>query len=166
MSGAPKTNASRTWADCRTEQDRQSTLALALEITAGNRTRAAALLQMNRQHLQDVLARYARLAAGVGPVGVVGRSDSSDTEGADGRVGPTILPSLTYWLPAPTFRSMSSAVAVTDEAKITIGLPKPLKDWLERKALDQKQASGGRFAVSPVIVEILEAQRLREEQGE
>lgn len=46
--------------------------------------------------------------------------------------------------------------------KVTLDLPKHLKDWLEQKALDRKQAGGGRFAISPIVVEILEAVRAEE----
>jgi hypothetical protein len=152
----------RVWSECRGELDRQQVLADALRMTKGNRTHAAKLLKMNRGHLQDLLAKYARMAHEG-----VGSTDRPTPPDTDGGVGPTVLPALTYWLPAPSFHHVSSALAVTtDEAKIQIVLPKPLKDWLERKALDQKQSNGGRFAVSPVIVDILEAQRLREERGE
>jgi hypothetical protein len=149
-----------SWHDCRTESERQAALALALGAVNGNRTEAAKLLKMNRGHLQDRLAFYARIA--VGAVGTVGRTDSTDSHDTDGAVGPSVSPALTCWLPAPSFHRVETVEAV-ETAKMTFEPPKHLKDWLERKALERKQASGGRFAVSPVIVEILEA-RMREEQ--
>lgn len=147
----------RTWAECRGEQCRQQLLADTLETTSGNRTHAARLLQMSRQHLQDVLAKYARMVEAVRP------TDSTTAGDTDKPVVPTVLPALTYWLPGPSFHRVDTVDAV-ETATMTFAPPKHLKDWLERKALDRKQSSGGRFAVSPVIVEILERARAAEEQ--
>lgn len=77
---------------------------------------------------------------------------------------PTHSASLTYAGRMPTFRRMSSAAASTDVETLTLsGIPAPLKAWLQEKALRRIQADGGRFAVSPIIVEILERARAEEE---
>lgn len=56
---------------------------------------------------------------------------------------------------------MQHMEAVADQTdvgteNVSVQLPKTMKDWLERKALERKQRSGGRFAVSPIIVELIE----------
>lgn len=160
------------WRDCRNELERQQAIADAMSATGGVVSDAAKVLRMNRQYLHEVLAGYARQMAtvgssdSVGRVGSVGRTDTTDNEGADGRVGPTILDSLTSWLPAPSFRRVSSVASMVEmeTSKMTFEPPKELKDWLEKKALDRKQTQGGRFAVSPIIVEILQRAKAAEEQ--
>lgn len=150
-----------TWAEARRGPEQRAAVAEALRVSGGNVTEAARLLGIGRQYLHRLLA---------GPFGAsVARGDSGDTvaEGdADGHVetvARTLSKPLTYRRQAPTLGvNMSTAPLMVEDAKITMELPKPMKDWLEKKALERKQRNGGRMAVSPILVELIEREMAAE----
>lgn len=73
--------------------------------------------------------------------------------------------SLTYGGPLPSFRRVGSTVAVTDGETLTLaGVPTDLKHWLQGLALRRMQEGGGRFALTPIVVEILQRAKDAEEQ--
>jgi hypothetical protein len=154
----------KRWRDCRSEAERRSAVEEALLAVDGCVKAAAPLLDMNRQYLHEVMAK---MCIRVGRVARVGRVGPHDSVASDPPVGPTDLKSLTYGHPAHTLVAMSSAVPVTpnEEAQVTLALPKPMKDWLEKKALERKQRDGGRFAISPIVEELIEAAMAVDHEG-
>lgn len=169
------------WSDCRTEAERRAALLAALRDHQTGEDQARAL-GIRRSSLYRILARYGTVhpaapdpsVSGVRHVSVVSAVSAGDSDserdapnGHHGRtVSATDSGALTYGGPIPTFRRVSSVVAVTEGETLTLGgIPKPIKDWLQSKALKRMQSEGGRFAVSPVVVEILERAMAEEENG-
>lgn len=64
---------------------------------------------------------------------------------------------------------MGSMAVVAEKAteELKVQLPKRMKDWLERKALHRKQTGEARrFAVSPIVVELIEREMTREDEAD
>lgn len=153
----------RQWRDCKTTQERHAAIVEAMAVARGVKKDAAKLLGLNRQYFQGL---YKKLLAGSDTVARVASSDtvaSRDTRDTKDRVAsvgtvvPSIGRSLTSGRREPTLPHMD---AVADQTvgieNLSIQVPKRVKDWLERQALERKQRTGGRFAVSPIIVELIE----------
>lgn len=127
-----------------------------LEAMAGSRSQgeAAARLGITRRHLSRLLRETRETPCLNGtPETAYGGETRSDSA------------LLTYGRSAPTFNRVSTTAAMTENPKLTIELPRNLKDWLERKALDRKQRDGGRFSVAPLVRELLEREMNAEKKG-
>jgi len=163
----------KTWRDCRSETERAEVVA---QVFRSYRTveRAAAALGITRRYLTKMLApgEARRLRENMQTHETSENSENAvhATPAAKGERSSsenrTQAESLTYADALPTFRHVSSATANHDvESLMLSGVPRIIKDWLQEKALRRVQANGGRFALSPVVVEILERAR-REEEGQ
>lgn len=152
----------RQWRDCATTQERHAAVIEALRLAQGKVNRAAKLLGLSRQYLHGVLKIMRAQGDTVASVAMHDTVKRNDTSARVGRVAKagTVVPSdsksLTSGDPAPTVPAMDSVADQTDVetewVAVTVQLPKPLKERLEREALEEKQKTGGRFALSPIVV--------------
>ena len=168
------TDAMKRWRECRSERERRAALVEAMNASAGNVQRAAVLLGISCRWLTQLLRRNRLLAEKSVPTEQPESSDRS-VSGDPGEKATLYVP-LTYKRADPSFPRMTAVVGsaenAADSAKarrgvvLTIeGCPKEIKDWLERKALARKQRTGGRFAISPIAVEIFLEAMARDEEG-
>lgn len=155
----------RQWRDCNGTPQRQAALVEALQIAKGNKSHAAKLLGLSRQHLHRILTDPAKHGLhGVTDTSSVGDS-SGDSQAGNESVTPrsgvtrNTLESLTSGHARPTLIAVSTAPAAveTDEVSVTLLIPRRCAEWLDHEAVRRKHAvRHGKSAKAPIVVELIE----------
>jgi hypothetical protein len=160
----------RQWRDCKGTQQRKDALVEALRISAGNKSDAAKLLGLSRQHLYRILADPSRhgLGGDGGDAGdsvtqsYMGRRDTGGDRYA--RVTRNSDESLTYGHPRPSLTAVSTEPAV-DSVAMTLVLPRRCAEWLDLESVRRKHALGhGKPAKSPIVVDLIEREMARRDK--
>src|SRR3972149_1468242 len=154
----------RQWRDCRETVERQAALIEALAISRGNKSQAAKLLGLSRQHLHRILSDPPRhglpddsvalrdsATRGYDTKAVTRRSPESDVTRTTGH-------SLTYGVSKPTLLAVStSQVAIESGVTVTLVLPRHCVEWLDLESIRRKHALGhGKSSKAPIVVGLVE----------
>jgi len=154
----------RQWRDCNGATERQAAVVEAMRVAKGNKSNAAKLLGLSRQHFYRVLGS---------PQGAGSRGDTDTRRDAGDRSvkrdGPTggkrvtsvtrsTAESLTCAKVRPTLVAVSTASAVEEEeVAVTLMLPRRCVEWLDVEAVRRKHASGqSKAAKAPIVAEMIE----------
>lgn len=161
----------RQWRDCRETQERRATLIEALSIARGNKSHAAKLLGLSRQHLHRILldpSRHGlpddRVSPRVTPVTEGDGEPDVSRRAAVGAVTRSAYRSLTYAVARPTLVAVSTqqAAAIDDGVTVTLVLPRHCVEWLDLESIKRKHALGhGKSSKAPIVVELIEREIAR-----
>ena len=152
--------SSHGWRDARPAQ-RLGLLLVALR-EHGSITHAAKALGISRQHVYRVLRAAVTRGDIVTPGDTVTQNASLDGVTRSDSVAWTSGRS------DPTFPDVDSAPVETAEelVNVEVYLPRSSAEWLEDEAMRRKRATGAsRLAKSPIVVELIEAERRRRGEG-
>lgn len=164
----------RQWRDCKGTPERRAALIEALSIARGNKSHAAKLLGLSRQHLHRILldpSRHGLPDDGVSPGDAVTEGDAEPTissRAAAAAVTRSAYPSLTYAVARPTLVAVSTqqAAAAEDGVTVTLVLPRHCVEWLDLESIKRKHALGhGKSSKAPIVVELIEREISREAAG-
>ena len=164
----------RQWRDCKGSPERQASLVEALAISRGNKSHAAKLLGLSRQHLHRILSDPPRhglpddsvalrdsATRGYDTSSVTRRSPESDVTRTTGH-------SLTYGVSKPTLVSVSTTqAAIESGVAVTLVLPRHCVEWLDLESIRRKHALGhGKSSKAPIVVDLIEREIARQSEGE
>ena len=164
----------RQWRDCKGTPERQASLVEALAVSLGNKSQAAKLLGLSRQHLHRILSDPSR--HGLPGDSVTRRDGATEGDGSrgvtsrvmDGGVTPSVGKSLTYTQSRPTLIAVSTPTMATETGvTVTLVLPRHCVEWLDLESIRRKHALGhGKSSKAPIVVGLIEREIARQSEGQ